>query len=31
MASVEDMAAHEALLDLIAQNSDGGPVWRRER
>lgn len=31
MASVEDMAAHEALLDLIAQNSDGGLVWRRER
>jgi DNA polymerase-3 subunit epsilon len=31
MASVEDMAAHEALLDLIAQNSDDGPVWRRER
>jgi DNA polymerase-3 subunit epsilon len=31
MASVEDMAAHESLLDLIAQNSDDGPVWRRER
>lgn len=30
MASVDDLASHEKMLDLLAERSDNGPVWRRE-
>ena len=30
MASVDDLASHEKMLDLLAERSESGPVWRRE-
>ena len=30
MASVDDLAAHEEMLNLLAERSEDGPVWRRE-
>lgn len=30
MASVDDIASHEKMLDLLAERSDSEPVWRRE-
>ena len=30
MASVDDIASHEKMLDLLAERSESGPVWRRE-
>lgn len=30
MASVDDIASHEKMLDLLAESSESGPVWRRE-
>jgi len=31
MASVDDLAAHEEMLNLLAERSEDGPVWRREQ
>lgn len=31
MASEDDIACHEDMLDLLAQNSEAGVVWRREQ
>lgn len=31
MASVDDIASHEKMLDLLAERSESGPVWRREQ
>jgi hypothetical protein len=31
MASVDDLAAHEEMLNLLAERSEDGPIWRREQ
>ena len=31
IASVDDLAAHEEMLNLLAERSEDGPVWRREQ
>ena len=30
MASVDELASHEKMLDLLAERCESGPVWRRE-